>query len=253
MSTASILYGTRGAKKMPKSKIIIDAVNDEAPIEKSLRRLQVLAHDVHNQELETWAERELTGYAPEDELPEYRKAASMNFTYVGFNGNLQVKGVALPLTCLKEDTLDSVSKVDLGEDIPSIVKLAESDPGGYRDLTILANEVFSQSGGQIQCLKINQLIPSAHYRKVLAEVKNRIVKALLILEDQYGKLDKLSFQVTPAKAAETNEKINDALKLPVPTVDCTPMHSKIVWNVITPIATGVIGAILATLVCKMVG
>lgn len=253
MSAASIFFTVWEAKKMPKSKIIIEAVNDEAPIEKSLRRLQILAHDVHNQELETWAERELTGYASEDELPEYRKAASLNLTYVGFNGNLQVKGVLLPLSCLKEDTLDSVSKVDLREDIPSIVKLAESDPGGYRDLTILANEVFSQSGGQIQCLKINQLIPSAHYRKVLAEVKNRIVKALLMLEDQYGKLDKLSFQVTPAKAAGTNEKINDALKLPIPTVDCTPMHSKIVWSAIMPIATGMIGAILATLVCKLVG
>lgn len=253
MSAVSVHYGTRGAKKMPKSRIIIDAVNDEAPIEKSLRRLQILAHDVHNQELEKWAERELTGYAPEDELPEYRKVTSMNFTYVGFNGNLQVKGVALPLTCLKEDTLDSFSKVNLREGMPSIEKLAESDHGGYRDLTILADEVFSQSGGQIQCLNINQLIPSAHYRKVLAEVKNRIVKALLLLEEQYGKLDKLSFQVTTAKAAGTNVKINDALKLPVPTVDCTPLHSKIIWNVITPVATGVIGAILATLACKMVG
>ena len=120
-------------------------------------------------------------------------------------------------------------------------------------MTILANEVFTQSSGQIQCLNINQLIPSAYYRKVLTEVKNRIVKALFLLENQYGKLDKLSFQITPAKAAGTNEKINDALKLPIPTVDCTPMHSKIVWNVITPIATGVIGAILATLGCKMVG
>mgnify|MGYP004563387825 CR=1 FL=1 len=238
---------------MPKSQIIIDVVNDEAPIEKSLRRLQVLAHDVHNQELEMWAQRELTGYAPEDDLPDYRKATSLNLTYVGLNGSLQVKGVALPLSCLKNGTLDSVSKVDLREDLPSIVKLAESDPGGYRDLTILANEVFNQSGGQIQCLKINQLIPSAHYRKVLAEVKNRIVNALLLLEDQYGKLDKLSFQVTPAKASGTNKKINEALELPIPTVDCTPMHSKITWNVITPIATGAIGAIIATLVSRLAG
>lgn len=164
---------------MPKSKIIRDTANDEVPIEKSLRRLQILTRGVHNQELETWAERELTGYAPENELPEYRKAASLNFTYVGFNGTLQVKGVALPLSCLKEDTLDSVSKVDLREDIPSIVKLAESNPGGYRDLTILANEVFSQSDRQIQCLKINQLIPSAHCRKVLTEVKTELSRPCL--------------------------------------------------------------------------
>lgn len=237
---------------MPKSKIIIDAVNDEVPIEKSLRRLQLLAHDVHNQELETWAERELTGYAPEDELPAYRKVTSLNLTYVGVNGNLQIKGATLPTSCLKEDTLDLVSKVDLREDISSIVKLAESDPGGYRDWTILANEVFRQSNEQIQCLKINQLIPSTHYRKVLAEVNDRLVKALLILEDQYGKLDNLSFHVTPAKAVETNEKINNALKLPIATVDCTPIHSKITWNIIMPIVTGMIGAILASLVCNLV-
>lgn len=48
MSAASIFFTVWEAKKMPKSKIIIEAVNDEAPIEKSLRRLQILAHDVHN-------------------------------------------------------------------------------------------------------------------------------------------------------------------------------------------------------------
>lgn len=58
---------------MPKSQIIIDAVNGDVPIEKSLKRLQVLAHDVHNEELERWAENELTGYLGTDEVPDYRR------------------------------------------------------------------------------------------------------------------------------------------------------------------------------------
>ena len=53
---------------MPKSQIIIDAVNGDVSIEKSLKRLQVLAHDVHNEELERWAENELTGYLGADEV-----------------------------------------------------------------------------------------------------------------------------------------------------------------------------------------
>lgn len=39
---------------MPKNKVIVDVVNGAVPLGQSLRRLEVLTHDVGNAELEHW-------------------------------------------------------------------------------------------------------------------------------------------------------------------------------------------------------
>ena len=173
---------------MPKSQIIIDAVNGDVPIDKSLKRLQVLAHDVYNKELEKWAENELTGYLDSSEVPEYRETKSLNIVYSGFNLALQVNNVPLPIGYLDNDTLNEVVNVAIREDILSVQKFADTEPGGYRDLSFLAGEVLKKSGG-IQCVSIQQLVPSSAYGKILAEVNNRIIRALMMLEDQHGKLE----------------------------------------------------------------
>lgn len=231
---------------MPKSQIIIDAVNGDVPIDKSLKRLQVLAHDVYNKELEKWAENELTGYLDSSEVPEYRETKSFNIVYSGFNLALQVNNAPLPIGCLGSDTLNEVANVAIREDILSVQKFADTEPGGYRDLSFLASEVLKKSGG-IQCVSIQQLIPSSAYGKILAEVNNRIIKALMMLEDQHGKLDKLGIKIGPSKAAQGNATINENLGLPVQIVKKESWTSKVAWNIIIPIITGVVGTVLGAL------
>lgn len=231
---------------MPKSQIIIDAVNGDVPIDKSLKRLQVLAHDVYNKELEKWAENELTGYLDSSEVPEYRETKSLNIVYSGFNLALQVNNVPLPIGYLDNDTLNEVVNVAIREDILSLQKFADTEPGGYRDLSFLAGEVLKKSGG-IQCVSIQQLIPSSAYGKILAEVNNRIIRALMMLEDQHGKLDKLGIKIGPSKAAQGNATINENLGLPVQIVKKESWTSKVAWNIVIPIITGVVGTVLGAL------
>ena len=231
---------------MPKSQIIIDAVNGDVPIDKSLKRLQVLAHDVYNKELEKWAENELTGYLDSSEIPEYRETKSFNIVYSGFNLSLQVNNAPLPIGCLSSDTLDEVANVAIREDILSVQKFADTEPGGYRDLSFLAGEVLKKSGG-IRCVSIQQLIPSSTYGKILAEVNNRIIRALMMLEDQHGKLDKLGIKIGLSKAAQGNATINENLGLPVQIVKKESWTSKVAWNIIIPIITGVVGTVLGAL------
>ena len=231
---------------MPKSQIIIDAVNGDVPIDKSLKRLQVLAHDVYNKELEKWAENELTGYLDSSEVPEYRETKSLNIVYSGFNLALQVNNVPLPIKYLDNDTLNEVVNVAIREDILSVQKFADTAPGGYRDLSFLAGEVLKKSGG-IQCVSIQQLVPSSAYGKILAEVNNRIIRALMMLEDQHGKLDKLGIKIGPSKAAQGNATINENLGLPVQIVKKESWTSKVAWNIVIPIITGVVGTVLGAL------
>ena len=231
---------------MPKSQVIIDAVNGDVPIDKSLKRLQVLAHDVYNKELEKWAENELTGYLDSSEVPEYRETKSLNIVYSGFNLALQVNNVPLPIKYLDNDTLNEVVNVAIREDILSVQKFADTEPGGYRDLSFLAGEVLKKSGG-IQCVSIQQLVPSSAYGKILAEVNNRIIRALMMLEDQHGKLDKLGIKIGPSKAAQGNATINENLGLPVQIVKKESWTSKVAWNIVIPIITGVVGTVLGAL------
>lgn len=231
---------------MPKSQIIIDAVNGDVPIDKSLKRLQVLAHDVYNKELEKWAENELTGYLDSSEVPEYRETKSLNIVYSGFNLALQVNNVPLPIGYLDNDTLNEVVNVAIREDILSVQKFADTKPGGYRDLSFLAGEVLKKSGG-IQCVSIQQLVPSSAYGKILAEVNNRIIRALMMLEDQHGKLDKLGIKIGPSKAEQGNATINKNLGLPVQIVKKESWTSKVAWNIVIPIITGVVGTVLGAL------
>lgn len=231
---------------MPKSQIIIDAVNGDVPIDKSLKRLQVLAHDVYNKELEKWAENELTGYLDSSEVPEYRETKSLNIVYSGFNLALQVNNVPLPIGYLDNDTLNEVVNVAIREDILSVQKFADTEPGGYRDLSFLAGEVLKKSGG-IQCVSIQQLVPSSAYGKILAEVNSRIIRALMMLEDQHGKLDKLGIKIGPSKAEQGNATINENLGLPVQIVKKESWTSKVAWNIVIPIITGVVGTVLGAL------
>lgn len=212
----------------------------------------MLAHDVHNEDLERWAGNELTGYLGTDDVPDYRRTKSLNITYSGFNLMVQVNNVPLPVGCLSSDTLDEIADVPIREDILSVQKLSEANPGGYRDLSFLAGEVLKKSGN-IQCVSIRQLIPSSTYGKVLAEVKNRIIKALMMLEDQHGKLDKLGIKVDASKTAQGNAAINETLGLPVQIVEKESWTSKVAGNIVVPIITGVVCTVLGALLTIWMG
>ena len=68
-----------------------------------------------------------------------------------------------------------------------------------------------------------------------------------MLEDQHGKLDKLGIKIGPSKAAQGNATINENLGLPVQIVKKESWTSKVAWNIVIPIITGVVGTVLGAL------
>ncbi len=53
--------------------LLHQALDDTLPIDNLLRKAKVVADKLDVQELREWVDRELNGYAPGDELPQYRK------------------------------------------------------------------------------------------------------------------------------------------------------------------------------------
>lgn len=237
---------------MPKSKVIADAVNGVVTLEQSLRRLEVLAHDVGNDKLEHWAECELNGYGDE-EVPDYRIAASLNFTYSGFNnGAFKVTNVPLSISFFDEKTLDEFKDVPVKDGIAAVSRWIDKGPIIHIDRSFLAGEVDKRSEGRVTCTSIAQNIPVSFYEGVVAKVTTRVIRALMLLEDQYGCLDGLGIDVSSKKAAtDNNTVINNAIfnNAPINTGDKEEekLGSKVAWKIVVPIITAVAGAVLGAL------
>lgn len=236
---------------MPKSKVIADAVNGDVTLEQSLRRLEVLAHDVGNDRLEHWAECELNGYGDEG-VPDYRVAASLNFTYSGFNnGAFQVTNAPLSISFLDEETLDELKEVPVKDSIAAVSRWIDKGPIIHIDRSFLAGEVDRRSGGRVTCTSIAQNIPVSFHEGVVAKVTTRVIKALMLLEDQYGCLDDLGIDVSSKKAVtDNNTVINNAIFNNAPVADAEKeekLGSKVAWRIIAPIIAAVAGAVLGAL------
>lgn len=244
---------------MPKSQIIIDIVEDTVSIDKSLTRLMVLAKDVKNIQLETWAKNELNGYDGIDNLPKYRKSYSGSFKYSGINGGYKVNNAPLPAIWIDEKHRD-ICDINIVDGIKYITELANSEHTPMRDVTILANDIYEKSDGMITCTSISQLLPQTIYHSILAEVKNMMIIALCELEEKYGNLDKLGIDISKKKAVQINAN-NENLNKAVFNISFQAEHdktnerwfSKIGWNIIVPIITAIIGAVVATIVVKILG
>lgn len=246
---------------MPKSQIIKAIVDDEVGLAQSLRRLQVIAHDVKNDELEKWAESELTGYTNDDVIPDYRCTESINFIYTGINNYVhQVTNVPLNPMLLGEDVLDEISSVKFAQGISTIEEYASGNDVSIKiDRSLLAGKVEQNSGGVIQCITIGQVIPKGFFQSVVAEVRNRVLKALLLLEDEYGNLDDLGIDAscqTEKDIKRINHEINsDVLHVHVEGTEKLnePIGSKIAWRIIVPIAVTVVAGLIVALVVFWTG
>lgn len=246
---------------MPKSKIIKAIVDDEVSLGQSLTRLQVIAHDLKNKELETWAEHELAGYASEDDVPEYRHAKSITFTYSGINNMVhQANNLPLDPGFLGMEVLDQIADVRFTQSITAFEAMIDgADSAVYIDRSIFASEVDKNSNGGIQCFTIKQVIPKAFFQNALAEIKNRLLKSFLLLEEEFGCLDELGIDISkqPASKIErVNYEINsDVLRVQVdsPAHKDEPITSKIAWKIIVPILIAVLGSLITIFAQNLLG
>jgi len=244
---------------VPKSQIIKDVVEDSVPLAKSLNRLFVLAKDVKNEELAQWVTKELSGYSSEDILPHYREFTSLQLEYSGINASTQVNNVPLPVDFIDEEIQDQISHLSMRDSISSIQEFLDSGHSPRRDLTYLAKHVYINSGEMVQCISINQLIPRQFLQSIKSEVKSKVILSLLELEKKYGNLDKLGIDIkhsSPIQVQMNNAELNNAvlnIEIPSNPVKEEKWYSKIGWNIIIPIITAVIGAIVATIVISYMG
>lgn len=242
---------------MPKSQIIKDIVENRVPLEQSLNRLYILAMDVKNTKLAQWAQKELIGYDTSDSLPEYRCAKCSHFRYTGLYGDVQATRAPLPVEFLKSETKKKYSQVDMYDGIRYIEDLSNSSQTAIRDLTFLAAEVEALSNGAVSCFSIYNEIPPSIPQRICSIVRSKMITALLTLEETYGNLDSLGVNVSEKKnilVQSTNDSLNRTIfniNLPSEAPEKKqPWYSKIAWNIVFPIITAIVGAVVAAIIIQ---
>lgn len=234
-------------------------MEDNVTLEKSLTRLLVLAKDVKNKQLELWVQKELSGYNSDDELPEYRKENCTLFEYSGINGGFKVTNAPLPHHWFETEVSNLASEVMIYDGIRFVSEQAKSATASYRDITALAGEIYKASGGKVRCTSIKHIIPQTIYQTVCSEVKTKMITALYELEKKYGCLDELGIDISnrgimqiKADNADVNRSVFNITVANSETKK-ERWYAKIAWNVVVPIITGIIGAVVATIIIKIFG
>lgn len=129
--------------------------------------------------MEGWIRSELKGYESDDDLPDYRKTKSSNFRYSGINGSMQVTKAPLPMGFIRDEILDKVENVEYRQGIRQIEEFANSTSTITIDRSLLAGEVAHNTQGVVQCVSLEQLLPTSFFSALAANVKERLIEVFM--------------------------------------------------------------------------
>lgn len=239
---------------MPKSKIIIDIVENKIKLSDALYRVILIATELENTELLEWAKLEVNGYNQMKEVPEYRIKSSSTFHYTGLNGPLQINGATLDVNFLSQETLKEVSKLVFLEDINSIEEKVKSKEDVYnRDVSFLAGEVYKNSSdgfNGIQCTSIRQVVGKQFFASIYNAVKTKLIEILTVIEKEVGSLDKKDIS---RKIRTNKNKVNVEIAELIKTAEISfeTTKSKFLWKIIVPIVTGILGGLAVLLIYEL--
>lgn len=158
-----------------------------------LLKTKVLLFSIDQPDLVKWVNSELTGYQPEDELPEYRNLRAM------VRGSIQSMGAKsdnfqLPTHHLKEEFRKSVEVIPYRDSlsvIEDLLRRSDADPSGgsgFRfPLPLEANGMFAKalaSGWVVH--NAWSAVDASQMASIITQVRSRLLDFLLALRSRVG-------------------------------------------------------------------
>jgi len=191
------------------------AVNSDTDVGEVLRKCLVLAFELKNDKLRAWAEKELNGYGPDDELPAYRVVgAPSTGHFVGGYGR-QLKDAPIPLGNLPEDLRERLSKLRLQQPVSTYAKMVKdgNDNSNLRtpwapDIVAIFAERFYQD---MNLLGAWQSFPVGALHSIVETVRSRVLGFVLQLRQEapasQGDASKVAEQVPPERVTQMFQTI----------------------------------------------
>jgi hypothetical protein len=174
----------------------IDAANDNTSVSQLLRKAKIAATKLELKDFLTWINKELNGYDPGDELPEYREIPADLRAFNPFRG-------WQPVRFEDVETQNIVSKRGVSQPISELEKLNEDSNG---DLRIPLNpEAYNNISKAVNFDgEIVHFVANNSIDGIIGAVKNRILDIALELESNGITGDSVSF------TAEEKDKANNS-------------------------------------------
>ena len=170
-------------------QIQTEAVDGQQDLSSLLRKCRILAQRLGNGDLKAWVVRELDGYGPDDELPDYRILAQALLLgdYFGSFGS-QLRNVRIPITAIPEQFRDGIAGVRATQGIREIQEqIAHAKDGAIR--ISLPPEVYGAIRNEnvrddMVLAAAAKIVNTSFLQGILDAVRNRILNFTLELESE---------------------------------------------------------------------
>ena len=169
---------------------LVTLLSDEkSSLPGSLLKTKVLLHQIGQKELVEWVNKELNGYADNDELPEYRiiqtkvvgTVVNMAYRYQNFD---------LPTMHLEEKWRRRFNQARLGQSLGSLQRLQEGDGQSIRfpvpvELTSLFTEALERGNHVESAICVANI---SQIDNIFTQVRSRLLDFVLQLKGELGDL-----------------------------------------------------------------
>jgi hypothetical protein len=189
---------------------IIDlATDNKQSITVLLRKCIILASQIKNERLKVWANKELNGYDPDDDLPPYRVLTTLargNFS--GYGGR-QLRGWQIPAAVLEEEHRKWALETSLIHPVSTYEELSMGD-GDIQspwnpDLVLYYQQRIPLQGYAL--ISAWQEIPKGGIVALLDTIRTRVLNMALEIKSEIGESDADLKKITPLDAKRVDQTI----------------------------------------------
>lgn len=196
---------------MPRSQIIKEIANGNIDVAVSLKRLKVLLSDFPKPEILAWINSELNGYSDEEDIPTYRiECGQVKGVFI--IGSLKYENYPIPLTSLNFEERTLLEQREVRQSVGSIIAAIQPEkPDNIcYPISDSAFPILKQSSNINSILSAYTAFDKAIFVGILTALDNKILDILLLLEKEFGVLDKLDIE-PESKESEAITRIENKI------------------------------------------
>lgn len=194
-------------------EIIELATGNNQSVAVLLRKCVVLAHQIKNERLKAWANKELNGYEDGDELPGYRISPGQAKGHFTGPFGAEYRNLPIPPAVLEREHRHFATEVRLFQAVSAyedLVRTTKAD--GHitapwpNDLALYYQQRIPNSKRMV-LIAAYQEIPKPKLVELVDTVRNRVLNMALELQSEVGETDDDLKKITPQEARKIDQTV----------------------------------------------
>ena len=165
-----------------------EAVDGTSNLTSLLRKCQILASTLGNQDFKRWVSCELNGYGDSEDIPQYRRLTADSVgTFSGYGGRI-LRNQPIPMCNLPEEIAERLSAVSFTEGVGSIEHLLKNSKDGQltsRWPSVVIARYQAKFIKNFVLMEAFMMVSRAEVAGILENIRNRILEFVLELGEKY--------------------------------------------------------------------